>query len=432
MALPVNVDSSGINLIEDFVGREDELTTLQTNLVDSAIWRGVIVSGPEGSGKTSLVVKFAEQAALSFDVIKLIPLKEASTAQAVLDWLGGCLQSYEKQLKSKQVTNFIQSKDEADDLAGKIAPLLKLLSLRKVLIIFDDYIPDEATEIPQLLSMLVDNVNKSSCFIVTHTTDFNLAVSDKTSQTIGHITMAPSIVKTEEIENEVNMAEENAVEPDIETPHEVEEPQEVETPQENEPPKETPETTAEDSDVSPTKADPTPPLNPETVDSTPPEEQKAESISEPEPIEPEIVEPTESTPQKESTLNPVPEPEPIEEGDQTAIQYLKAGQQLLSTSDDVEAKKSFEQAIAMFKAVNDKVGLANSVEALGVLCITQTNYSEAQTHLENALTLKQNLNDRSGVLELLSQLKLVSQLQGDTAQARVYSQQSETLLQETI
>ncbi|MDM8528634.1 tetratricopeptide repeat protein [Anaerolineales bacterium HSG24] len=399
MAIPKNLDLSGISPNDNFTGYDQQQNELQQLNETDGSWRAAIIHGSDEQINTDFVVMVAQQLAESFDVVKLIPLSEASTAQAVLDWSSGFLSAHKKQLKSKQVINFEKSKDGSAPLAEKIEPLIKLLSLRKVLFIYNGYRPEQHgdTELHQLLALLVENIANPSRFIITSQADFELG-DDSISDSVGHVALeSPTEEPPEEVISE-ETDEENEVETEPET---TDEESEVET---------EPETTDEESEVEPETTDEESEVEPETTE----EEIKSDEAD--------------TTPAEETVSDDAPTEVAEEIVDKTnenlsANQQIQVGQQHLLSNNHQAAQAAYEQALTMFKAASDQVGVALSTEGLGTAKVVSADYAQAQDYYEQALRIKQSLNDRAGTIELLQQLILVCQLQGDSQLVRDYTQQ---------
>ncbi len=414
MAIPENLDFSGFLPPETPNDWGAALRDLETNLVEQENgWRVATVSSrSDALNPTDFALQFAVQTAQSFDAVKYIPLDQTPTPQAILDWLSGFLNTYEKQLKSKQITNFAHNKNKNTSLDRTLSPLLKLLTLRKLLLIFDATATPPEAQTRELLDMLVQNVPGPSRFILLGTLPLSLAevpAAEVGSIALGALTEADETTNNNhESEADNPMADEAKKQTDEPTP--AASPTEEATTQEA-------ATTEEATTEAKTSADEQP-----DDSSAGDDDSKAEPVAE-EPKE----QPAEETAAAEVDP-PAPEAElPADLAGKSADELLNIGQKLVEESEHSEAKTVYEQALARYVQENNHAGASAAREALGTLYILNGDYAQAFGCYEDALKDKKALNDKDGMVEVLNQLTLLSQLQGDAAQARAYTQQAADL-----
>lgn len=97
-------------------------------------------------------------------------------------------------------------------------------------------------------------------------------------------------------------------------------------------------------------------------------------------------------------------------------------------SDYTGAQECYEQARAIYQAIDDRSGEAHSLWDLGVVAIYTDRAAEARAYLEPALALYRELGDREGEANVLNSLGLAT---GDYAQQRAYYEQALTIFEVT-
>jgi tetratricopeptide (TPR) repeat protein len=101
----------------------------------------------------------------------------------------------------------------------------------------------------------------------------------------------------------------------------------------------------------------------------------------------------------------------------------------LAQGDYQAAQSFFEQSLALKRAVGDKIGIAMSLNSLGIVAYAQGNYTKARTLQEESLALSRELNNKSNMAYVLLGLGLVD-LAENNSLAREHILQSLRLRQE--
>jgi predicted ATPase/DNA-binding CsgD family transcriptional regulator len=94
------------------------------------------------------------------------------------------------------------------------------------------------------------------------------------------------------------------------------------------------------------------------------------------------------------------------------------GMLALYQSDFDGAKTAHENALRIFRNLNDPLNSAIAINDLGTVALYQGNYASAHAHFNESLALRQKLGDRRGSAVCLTNLGIVAQIQGDLATAR--------------
>jgi len=95
-----------------------------------------------------------------------------------------------------------------------------------------------------------------------------------------------------------------------------------------------------------------------------------------------------------------------------------------------EAQMLLEQAQALFRQVDDQMGVADACHWLGHLALDQNDYEQARSFFLDSYTRLNDFGDRVSLTLLLNDLGLVSYLQEDYPIARAYSEQNLELCRE--
>ena len=95
-----------------------------------------------------------------------------------------------------------------------------------------------------------------------------------------------------------------------------------------------------------------------------------------------------------------------------------------------EAQMLLEQALALFRQIDDQMGVADVYHWLGHLAQGQGDHARARSFFQDSYTRLNDFGDRVSLTLLLSDLGLVSYLQEDYAMARAYNQQDLALCRE--
>jgi tetratricopeptide (TPR) repeat protein len=94
------------------------------------------------------------------------------------------------------------------------------------------------------------------------------------------------------------------------------------------------------------------------------------------------------------------------------------------------SEKSRGAALAIFRVLNDKVGIADCLNGLGNTSISQGNYDSAREFYEEGLRIRKELGDIWGVARLLGNLGLLAFFQTDYIQAHAFHLESLALFRE--
>jgi tetratricopeptide (TPR) repeat protein len=86
--------------------------------------------------------------------------------------------------------------------------------------------------------------------------------------------------------------------------------------------------------------------------------------------------------------------------------------------DYASAQALLEEALAIFREIGDKAGIANSLGNLGIVAREQGDYSSARSLLEEALAIFREIGDKAGIANSLGNLGIVAREQGDYSSAR--------------
>lgn len=78
-----------------------------------------------------------------------------------------------------------------------------------------------------------------------------------------------------------------------------------------------------------------------------------------------------------------------------------------------------EESLALYRALGDKDGIANTLENLGLVARERGDYPAAWSLHEESLTIRRSLGDRRGIAGALNNLGLVARGRGEYAAARV-------------
>ena len=98
--------------------------------------------------------------------------------------------------------------------------------------------------------------------------------------------------------------------------------------------------------------------------------------------------------------------------------------------DLAEARKLYDQSLAIERELGNRSGIAKALHQLGNIAYLQGNLAEARKLYDQSLAIKQELRDKAGIAQTLHQLANVSYLQGDLAEARKLYNESLAIKQE--
>jgi tetratricopeptide (TPR) repeat protein len=92
--------------------------------------------------------------------------------------------------------------------------------------------------------------------------------------------------------------------------------------------------------------------------------------------------------------------------------------------DHTHATTTHAQALALYEALGDQLGIATALRDIGTQAIHQGNYDQAKTYLEQSLALSRKLDDLRCTANTLLNLGLIAREQGDAALALSHYQES--------
>jgi predicted ATPase/uncharacterized protein HemY len=104
----------------------------------------------------------------------------------------------------------------------------------------------------------------------------------------------------------------------------------------------------------------------------------------------------------------------------------------LSTAqgDYLAAKRFLEQSLSLYEELNDRWGIAASLNALGVSAKDRGDYSAALDHFQRSLAAWRTLPDRLSTARCLSNLASLAKAQGDYSHAQAALQEATQIFQE--
>jgi tetratricopeptide (TPR) repeat protein len=95
-----------------------------------------------------------------------------------------------------------------------------------------------------------------------------------------------------------------------------------------------------------------------------------------------------------------------------------------------ESRRLLEQALALFRQIDDQIGVADVYHWLGHLVLEQGDHAQAQVFFQDSYTRLKDFGDRVSLTLLLNDLGLVAYFQEDYATSRAYSEQDLALCRE--
>jgi len=101
-----------------------------------------------------------------------------------------------------------------------------------------------------------------------------------------------------------------------------------------------------------------------------------------------------------------------------------------SQGDYARATALLEESLALFRALGDTAGIANTQNHLGVIAQLQGDYVRATTLLEGSLALRREQGDKHGIAGALNNLGMVALCQGDYARARPLVEEALAVMRE--
>ena len=98
--------------------------------------------------------------------------------------------------------------------------------------------------------------------------------------------------------------------------------------------------------------------------------------------------------------------------------------------DTAQAEAFFDQALALFRELGDKRGIASELNSLGGMAQGRGEYSRAQALIEESLLLRREIGDKYGIAASLNNLGLVALNQADYTQAQILFEENIALRRE--
>jgi predicted ATPase len=105
-----------------------------------------------------------------------------------------------------------------------------------------------------------------------------------------------------------------------------------------------------------------------------------------------------------------------------ALQFL--GMSAIGQGDVMQARALEEESVAIFRTGADQFGLATSLASLGVALLIQGDYVAAQSYLEESVIVFRAMGDEWGVALPLRNLGIAALRQGDYGQAAEFARES--------
>jgi predicted ATPase/transcriptional regulator with XRE-family HTH domain len=116
--------------------------------------------------------------------------------------------------------------------------------------------------------------------------------------------------------------------------------------------------------------------------------------------------------------------------DLRATALKEAGNLALRQGEYGQAGELYEQALALFRDLNDKEGMANSLTNLGIVADRQGEYKRAAALFEQAVVLARERGDTQQIAKTLNNLAAAWRRQGDYARQAVLYEEALALFQE--
>jgi non-specific serine/threonine protein kinase len=99
-------------------------------------------------------------------------------------------------------------------------------------------------------------------------------------------------------------------------------------------------------------------------------------------------------------------------------------------SDYAAAQSFFEQSLALSQETGNRLGAADALHNLGHVTLDQGHYEQANARFQDSLSLLREAGDKESVITLISDIGLLAYLQEDYAKARSFFEESLALYQE--
>ncbi len=101
-----------------------------------------------------------------------------------------------------------------------------------------------------------------------------------------------------------------------------------------------------------------------------------------------------------------------------------AGNLALSQGDGVEARRAYEESLAIRRRLGDKPGIAQSLNSLGLIAWTRGAFDESRQLYEESLAVRRELGDERGIALSLNNLANLARDQGEHDEARRLHEES--------
>ncbi len=92
--------------------------------------------------------------------------------------------------------------------------------------------------------------------------------------------------------------------------------------------------------------------------------------------------------------------------------------------DFVTAHRMLEESLEIRQALGDRIGIAQTLNALGTLATSQKDYGLARQYYEASLVIQRELGNRKGIATALNNLGKIAPYQGEPATSRPYYEES--------
>jgi tetratricopeptide (TPR) repeat protein len=86
----------------------------------------------------------------------------------------------------------------------------------------------------------------------------------------------------------------------------------------------------------------------------------------------------------------------VGEETQISLIYLNIGNAYHELGDPVQAEAYARRALTLFKQFSNLLGTAQSLDALGLICLAQNKQAEAMTFFQNSLEIRREIGDKQG------------------------------------
>jgi CHAT domain-containing protein/Tfp pilus assembly protein PilF len=116
--------------------------------------------------------------------------------------------------------------------------------------------------------------------------------------------------------------------------------------------------------------------------------------------------------------------------EEQADRLLQQGIQQYRRSQFREAAQSWEQALKLYQEIEDRAGIANSLNNLGIVSRRLGNYEQAIDYYQRSLAIAEEIGDRAGIASSLNNLGVVSKNLGEYEEAMDYHQRSLAIREE--